>query len=243
MGSARLDIEDFKTKAAEIHKGKYDYSKVLSIKNNREKVLIICPIHGEFPQTPHNHLSGQGCPYCSPWSMPKTKENFIKEAREIHGYKYDYTYVEYKRLTNKVKIVCKKCGNIFEQSASSHLAGAGCPHCIQSRGETRVRLTLDKLRVKYEEQKIFQTPIAPGQKHLFRVDFFVPGKNLIIEYNGEQHYIARRIVTKKSLERQQKRDEALRRFCKEANIDLLEIPYTDFKNIDSILYKKIRAHV
>ena len=45
------------------HNNKYDYSKVEYV-NSSTKVCIICPEHGEFWQTPHKHLSGQGCPKC-----------------------------------------------------------------------------------------------------------------------------------------------------------------------------------
>lgn len=55
---------EFITKANQTHNNAYDYSKVDYI-NNRTKVCIICPKHGEFWQTPHSHLSGQGCPKCS----------------------------------------------------------------------------------------------------------------------------------------------------------------------------------
>ena len=55
--------KDFVEKAKEIHGDKYDYSKVNYI-NRNTKVCIICPEHGEFWQTPKNHLCGQGCPHC-----------------------------------------------------------------------------------------------------------------------------------------------------------------------------------
>ena len=64
--------ETFIKKSKEIHGDKYDYSKVDNI-NNKTKVCIICPEHGEFWQTPHSHLQGQGCPYC----------NFSKLEKEI----------------------------------------------------------------------------------------------------------------------------------------------------------------
>ena len=52
--------EAFIKKALSVHENKYDYSKV-EYKNNRTKVCIICPEHGEFWQTPDKHITGQGC--------------------------------------------------------------------------------------------------------------------------------------------------------------------------------------
>ncbi len=58
-----MDTKTFIEKAKKIHGDKYDYSKV-EYKNNKTKVCIICPIHGEFWQRPDNHIHGQGCPHC-----------------------------------------------------------------------------------------------------------------------------------------------------------------------------------
>lgn len=70
-GSGRVSVttEEFIERARKLHGNKYDYSKVV-YKNGHEKVCIICPIHGEFWQEPHNHListrkGGCGCPKCA----------------------------------------------------------------------------------------------------------------------------------------------------------------------------------
>lgn len=123
--------EEFIKKANEKHNDKYDYSKVHYV-NNATKVCIICPEHGEFLQTPANHLVGQGCPTCGfENSLEKnslTKEDFIKKANEIHDDKYDYSKVEYVNSKTKVCIICPEHGE-FLQLSSQHLRGAGCPKC------------------------------------------------------------------------------------------------------------------
>lgn len=58
----------------------------------------------------------------------KTLEEVIKIAKEIHGDKYDYSITEYKGSKKNMSIICKKHG-CFEQRASSHLKGNGCPQC------------------------------------------------------------------------------------------------------------------
>lgn len=60
----RLGINKFITKSNIIFDNFYDYSLITSYKNNNEYVNIICPIHGEFEQTPHSHLKGYGCYKC-----------------------------------------------------------------------------------------------------------------------------------------------------------------------------------
>ena len=70
----KLTTEEFIKRVREIHGDKYDYSKVKYV-NNRTKICIICPIHGEFWQTPSQHLRGRGCIECG-----KTKQlNNIRE--------------------------------------------------------------------------------------------------------------------------------------------------------------------
>ena len=90
--------EEFIKQAKEIHNNKYRYSKV-DYKGNKIKVCVTCTKHGDFFVTPNNHLRGVGCPMCAKESRAKnlssTSEIFIKQAKEIHGDKYDYSKVEY----------------------------------------------------------------------------------------------------------------------------------------------------
>ena len=63
VGGIKLTTDEFIKKAKLVHENKYDYSKVKYI-NTSTKICIICPEHGEFWQTPNNHLFGAGCPAC-----------------------------------------------------------------------------------------------------------------------------------------------------------------------------------
>ena len=63
-GTERLTTEEFISKANEVHNYKYDYRWV-EYNGARSKVKIICKEHGEFRQTPDNHLNGKGCPKCN----------------------------------------------------------------------------------------------------------------------------------------------------------------------------------
>lgn len=124
----KLTTEGFISKAKEIHKNKYDYSKTI-YKDNRSKVCIICPEHGEFKLKPNEHLNGVGCPECA---KEPTTEDFIKAARKIHGDKYDYSLVDYKKPFINVTIICPKHGE-FKQRPSVHLSGRGCARCTEEK--------------------------------------------------------------------------------------------------------------
>ena len=125
--------EEFIKEATEKHKGKYDYSKVEYV-NNKTKVCIICsnPEHGEFWQSPSVHLRSGGCPKCGQIVRNDSKRlsllEFIKKSRKVHGDKYYYSKVEYVNAHTKVCIICPEHGK-FEQKASVHLSGYGCPKC------------------------------------------------------------------------------------------------------------------
>jgi len=123
--------ELFIEKSKLIHEDKYDYSKVY-YKNSKTEVIIICKIHGEFEQSPNNHLKSNGCNKCANiLNANKRKtpiEDFIKKCKEKYGDKYDYSKVDYINNDTKIIIICKKHGE-FQQSPYNHLKSNGCPKC------------------------------------------------------------------------------------------------------------------
>ena len=123
----KLTIEEFIKRSQEKHGDKYDYSKSVYV-NKNTPVCIICPKHGEFWQKPCVHWMGCGCQKCADSGVQLTTEEFIEKARKIHGNKYSYDKTVYTIAHNKVIIVCPEHGD-FEQEASSHLCGKGCPLC------------------------------------------------------------------------------------------------------------------
>lgn len=126
-------LNKFILQANLLHNNKYDYSKVEYI-NSNEEIIILCPIHGEYRQIPHVHLSGHGCKKCS----GKIKSlrglsnvaNFINKAKKVHNDKYDYSKVEYAGSQKYVKIICPTHGE-FIQYPNSHLKGRGCSLCSE----------------------------------------------------------------------------------------------------------------
>lgn len=140
-GNIRLSKDEFVQKALKIHGNIYDYSKV-EYKTAKVKVCIICPKHGEFWQTPNNHLNGQACPVCG-GSMPLDKDSFIDKARKKHGDIYDYSRVEYVNWDTAVCIVCPSHGE-FWQRPGSHIGGCACPICARQNISLKLRATIDE---------------------------------------------------------------------------------------------------
>lgn len=127
-GNIKKSTEQFIEEAKEIHGDKYDYSKVKYTSNDKH-VIIRCPIHGDFIQTPTTHLRGCGCNKCS--NNIRTPQEFITKAREVHGDKYDYSLTNFVDSRERVTITCKEHGE-FQQKAGDHLIGKGCPGCAIS---------------------------------------------------------------------------------------------------------------
>lgn len=163
LGKYKLTTERFKTVSNNIHNKKYDYSLV-EYKNMRIKVKIICPIHGEFEQTPDNHLKKCGCPSCGNVKVPTT-EDFIINANTKHNNKYDYSLVDYIGSHIKIKIICPIHGE-FEQTPTNHTQGQGCPKCngkseILDKFKKIHRNRYDYSLVKYINNKKEITIICP----------------------------------------------------------------------------------
>ena len=134
----RKTVDEFINESKKIHGDKYDYSKVDYI-NNKTKVCIICPEHGEFWQIPQDHVRGRGCVKCN-GGISHTNEEWIEKFRKIHGEKYKYEGYGKLSANAKIKIVCPKHG-IFSQSCMNHSLGQGCPKCANEENSIKRRNT------------------------------------------------------------------------------------------------------
>lgn len=135
----RLGTQEFIEKAIKIHGSRYDYSLVNYVTSTK-KIILICNEHGQFPQAPSDHLSGYGCPKCGlergKQARTRSTEQFIKLAKQVHGNRYDYSLVKYKKAFELVSIICPIHGN-FEQKPAFHLQGQGCHKCAGTQKLTQ----------------------------------------------------------------------------------------------------------
>ena len=154
----RLTTKEFIDKARKIHGDKYDYSKVEYV-NVDTKVCIICPEHGEFWQTPYKHVNRkQGCPKCIGRFL--TQDEFIMKSIKIHGNKYDYSKVEFKKKTDNIIIICPEHGEFYQQ-VSVHLQGCGCPKC----GKIIAGKSISRKRKMEIEEFILRAKEIHGNKY------------------------------------------------------------------------------
>ena len=177
MKGKKLTNEEFVERINKIYDEKYDLSKSdVNKRDEKGRVCIICPEHGEFWKTPNNILSGHGCPKCSFEKMgenkTQTNEWFIKKSKQIHGDKYDYSKVEYKGNRYNVKIICPKHGEFIIQ-ASNHLKGKGCQKCSYEN--------ISNNKTKTTEDFIEKAKQIHGDKYDYsKVEYEGAGKKICI---------------------------------------------------------------
>jgi hypothetical protein len=104
----------------------------------------------------------------------------------------------------------------------------------RSKGEQFIHDWLKKHAVKFEEQKKFH---GLSIKMQLPFDFFVPAKNLLIEYNGRQHYEpvafgGDQEKAERDFEKRRKADYMKKRYARTKGLKLLVIPHQ--KQLDSI---------
>lgn len=141
----RVSLKQILLRCKEMHDDKFDYSEVeydttAERCSTKDKVTIICPLHGKFRQSFDNHMAEHGCRKCGTELVHASQklgvEEFIKRAVKKYGDKYDYSEVEYKSCCTHVKIRCNKHNHVFYQTPEKHVMYDGekfCEFCASER--------------------------------------------------------------------------------------------------------------
>lgn len=241
MGEAhRYTTAQFIDRARKVHGERYDYSQV-DYRGLQAKVTIVCPKHGGFRMRAYRHLSGRGCRKCAFERIGRHRRlsfwDFLERVIRVHGMgRYEYQLEGFVNAHSKIPIRCPQHG-VFHQSAAAHLKGHGCPSCVQSNGERRVREALQDLGVEFREQVRF-----PGcrDRGTLPFDFFVPSHRLLIEFDGHQHYDnSEHWGGGAKLAEIQRHDRIKDRFAAEHGYRLLRIPYWDLDRVEDIVLEAL----
>lgn len=153
----RLTTKEWINKARDIHGNKYDYS-ITMYTTAKNKLKVICPLHGEKEMLPHHHTKGHGCPDCGREQInvssgkQLTQEDFIKRISKLKGLTFEKTI--YKNKRSIVIVTCKDHGD-YKTKAEVLLKGCGCPKCKSSKGEDKIRSWLENNNIIYMSQMTF----------------------------------------------------------------------------------------
>lgn len=201
--------------------------------SNKTKLKCRCKLDGYiWDALPSDLLNGRHCPKCSK-SWMRTHEEFLSEMSIINP---DIEIIgTFKKVAEKIKVKCKKCGNEYETTPNVLLRGHGCPRCTTSIGENRIATYLKNNLVSYTPQYKEDTLRGIGGNPL-SFDFYIPDWNILIEFQGIQHEKPVDFFGgEEQFLIQQEHDRRKRKYAEDNNIKLLEIWYYEIKSIPYIL--------
>lgn len=250
-------IKDYLTLSEEEIKKEVDWNKdeLLSYerieeKNNTRLFLILkCKKHNcTYKSSFYHYKKGVRCSKCGyekvAISNSKSKEENFKDFKKYEKDNEEvvdvYRDKKQKRWFGIIK--CTKHG-LFHISKKDYKGMGGCPKCSSSKGENKIREYLKSIFFDFIEQYKFKDckNINP-----LPFDFYIPSLNIAIEYDGKQHFevVPFSKDENKNIEnfkRCQQNDKIKTQYCKDNNIKLVRIPYTEFDNIENILNKELKV--
>lgn len=210
----------------------------------RAKVLVKCKHHidkGVQIMRLNNIKGGNGkCKYC--FGREKSQEDLQKE---IDDQNLNVTILKYTKYNEPIFVRCNDCGYEWYTKGSYLHSGAGCPNCPKSQFEKNVQSVLDKHNFKYIPQYKFQDcrDVNP-----LPFDFYLSELNILIEVDGEGHYMPIPRSSKmtmqdaeKNLEITKAHDEIKTAYCNSNNIKLLWIPYWERNNFEEYVLSNINT--
>lgn len=215
------------------------YRYIRNFKNMTTKCYFYCDIcKTEFLQSPKRLINESifGCNCCP--TKKKTHEQFLKElGSDILN---EYTVLEkYVNIDTKIKFKHNICNSIFELSPWSFIhkhKKIYCPTCDykKSKGEVEISKFLTSHSIEFKKEFIIS-------QDSLRLDFYLPQENIAIEYDGEQHFQAKSFFGgEEGLHKTQARDKTKNQYCLNNKITLYRIPYTEFENLNFILYQILK---
>jgi very-short-patch-repair endonuclease len=174
----------------------------------------------------------------------KTKKKFdnlkfLNRCKKLYNNRYDYSNSKVLGWNMKFVVKCNNCKEKFNVTASNHLHNKiGCLECYvgkpqNSKGEIKIATILKRKKISYIRQYSFNDCVDLAK---LRFDFYLPEQNLLIEFDGKQHFQPIEFFGgKEAFKIQEKRDKIKNEQAKKHSINLLRIPYTKYDNIETIL--------
>lgn len=196
----------------------------------------------EWNANPKSFLGGTRCPNCSHGSRLKDDLKFKEEVKTLTNGEYEFrgTYINCK---TKTEIYHSKCGNTYLVEPRLFINGKRCPFCankkLESNGVLKIKNFLDKNHIKYEQEYFFENFVNKSNIP-FKFDFYLNDYDLLLEFDGFQHFQPMRFKNEKKqldkFNRLRETDILRNNYCIENKLRLARISYKDEKEIDNKLY-------
>jgi hypothetical protein len=209
----------------------YDINK----RNYKSKIIKV--IQNEFPNsgpiTTSNNYWDTFKSYSTEdrryWSKEQQFNFFVEQSKNSFGDSYEYDINKFNDLDNLAEVFCKQHQRWFEVFPKEHINGKRCPFDNESKGETMVRVYLEKNNIPFKQFHKLKGCFSEinGRCILLTFDFYLPEQNAVIEYDGEQHYKpVERFGGEPTYQRQVILDNIKNVFCSKSGIKMIRIPYT-----------------
>ena len=220
---------------------------------SHKKVWILCQDkdyhndNGGYLISCDNFYLGKRCSYCRKIKVhPKDSFGYLYPQRTKYWSRTNdkSPFEVAPKSGKKFKFYCEDCGEEFETTLDKIIIknrSMKCRNCTSSKGEQRIKEWLINNKIEFEQQKTFKRLIGV-RNGLLSYDFYLPKYNLLIEYQGEQHkqFVEYLQENKKIFIIQKEHDRRKKKYTKDNNIELLEIWYYDYENIEKILDNSVK---
>ena len=197
---------------------------------------MICPEDHKCEISWSNFQQGKRCRECAIKDRAKKQRidfSIIQKAFEKEGYVLLSKEEEYENKDSKLLYLCDK-GHKNMTSWSNFSGGCRCPKCNSPKGERKIIKYLESNNISFIHDKNI------WNENDLRPDFYLPFYNLVIEFDGIQHFEpVEHFGGERNFKITQKRDRDKNEYCKKNNINILRIPYWEFDNIENIICQEI----
>ena len=215
-------------------RGKGNFTLLSEFVGTKQKILVRSNNCGhEFEALPETFLKLKGCKICNGAFKRDTKW-FNNKVKELGQGKYELRS-EYIKSSAKVKLFHTKCKREYFARADDFIQGKRCPHCRNNKNSLPVKLiykVLNDNKIYFNTERSFDDLI--NKKHL-HFDINIPDMNLLIEYDGEFHFVNYFSNGERYLTNQQDNDYIKNKYCYDNSISLIRIPYKYKRRVPKII--------
>lgn len=213
-----------------------------------KRIKMKCTKHNvESTKTPYEVVCGKGCYLCGLEKLSvrqrKPEDEFVKELHDkypnidlVSGYTAKTEYADF---------YCNICKASWTDIAD-YVSRRGCPRCNGASVESQIGEILQQYKINYIPQYSFND--CRDQRAL-PFDYYIPDCNVLIEYDGEQHYKPRNFggisdeEAKENFKITQFHDKIKTEYCINNNIPLIRIPYWEKNNLENVLIARLKQYV
>lgn len=226
-------LDDVIKEAVKAHGERYTY---LNYDRVNRTVTYLCVDHGKVVQGMDQHFLGKGCSRCFYDGFRITPESFMERVHVVHPEGYTYDLIELRTVNQNIEIT-HECGRVYSGRVSNHLNGQGCMRCKSSSfGEDRIRDYLKLNQVEAIEQYRIEG-------YPYRYDFYIPEINVLVEYDGQQHFKPVEFFGGvKALRETKRRDRLKNKIASRYGYTLIRLNYKQFDNIEVCLSRALDTY-